>query len=147
MIRKQRILAAIAVLCVCVAAAVAQSPEGTPPDTTLKRNIQAVGYQVGGGGTTIDMRGTDLAGGASGEAKVEAKSGITNIELKAKGLESPTKIGSEFLTYVVWVVSPDGRASNVGELLTDAKGEGKLKATTQLQTFALFVTAEPYFAV
>ena len=113
----------------------------------LNKSIQAVGYQVGGGDTTVDLLGTGLVRQAAGEAKVEAKKGITNIEIKATGLDSPNKLGTEILTYVVWVVSPDGRASNVGELVTDSRGEGKLKATSQLQTFSLFVTAEPYFAV
>ena len=127
------------------APAMAQSQPG-PASGTLNKSIQAVGYQVGGGGTTIDLNGTGLASG-SGEAKVEAKKGITNIEVKVTGLASPNKLGTEILTYVVWVVSPDGRASNVGELITNERGEGNLKATTQLQTFSLFVTAEPYFAV
>jgi hypothetical protein len=59
----------------------------------------------------------------------------------------PTKLGAEFLTYVLWVVSPEGRAANIGEIQLDDSGKGKLKATTPLQTFSLFVTAEPYFAV
>jgi outer membrane protein OmpA-like peptidoglycan-associated protein len=84
---------------------------------------------------------------AGGEAKIEAKTGITNIEIKATGLQSPSKLGTELLTYVAWVVSPDGRTSNVGEIVTNDRGEGKLRATTQLQTFSLFITAEPYFAV
>jgi outer membrane protein OmpA-like peptidoglycan-associated protein len=67
--------------------------------------------------------------------------------MEVKGLEPPGKLGAEILTYVAWVVSPDGRASNVGEVVANQNGEGKLKATTQLQTFSLFLTAEPYFAV
>jgi outer membrane protein OmpA-like peptidoglycan-associated protein len=111
------------------------------------KTYQAVGYQVGGGDTTVDLIGTGLISTASGEAKVQAKKGVTDIEVKAVGLSSPTKLGTEFLTYVVWAISPDGRASNIGELVTNDRGEGKLQATTQLQTFCLFVTAEPYFAV
>ena len=60
---------------------------------------------------------------------------------------SPARLGAEFLTYVLWAVSPEGRAINLGEVLFDNNGEGKLKTTTQLQSFSLFVTAEPYATV
>ncbi len=147
MIGAQRINASLALACLSAVVAFPQSQQGAPASGTLGRPVQAVGYQVGGGGTTIEMRSTGLLGQAGGEAKVEAKSGITNIEIKATGLLSPTKLGTELLTYVAWVVSPDGRTSNIGEVMTNDRGEGKLKATTQLQTFSLFITAEPYFAV
>ncbi len=113
----------------------------------VKRPIKAVGYQVGGGGTKVDLIGNELLPQASGEAEVEARKGITNIEVSVKGLAQPGKISNEFLTYVLWAVSPDGRTINLGEIQINKAGEGKLKATTQLQTFSLFVTAEPYFAV
>jgi outer membrane protein OmpA-like peptidoglycan-associated protein len=145
--RMHRITVTLAMACLAASIARPQPQQGAPASGTLNKTIQAVGYQVGGGGTTIDLRGTGLVSTAAGEAKVEAKKGITDIEVKTTGMGSPSKLGTEFLTYVVWVVSPDGRASNVGELIPDARGEGKLKATTQLQTFSLFVTAEPYFAV
>jgi outer membrane protein OmpA-like peptidoglycan-associated protein len=113
---------------------------------TVKTSIRAVGYQLG---TTskIDLKSSSLAPNAAGEATVEAKQGVTRIEAAVAGLVEPTKLGAEFLTYVVWVVSPEGRASNIGEIQLDSSGKGKLKATTPLQTFSLFVTAEPYFAV
>jgi outer membrane protein OmpA-like peptidoglycan-associated protein len=79
--------------------------------------------------------------------KVEAKPAVTNVEAKIQGLTSPTGLGAEFLTYVLWAVSPEGRAINLGEVLFDNDGKGKLKTTTQLQSFSLFVTAEPYAAV
>src|SRR5215471_11058450 len=111
-----------------------------------ERSINAIGYTVGGGGTMVDLKPAGAMPGASGEAKVEAKPGVTFVEVKIRGLNSPTELGAEFLTYVLWVVSPEGRAINLGGIPTD-KGEGKLKATTQLQSFSLFVTAEPYSAV
>ncbi len=147
MIRTHHVLAVLTLALLSAVAASPQSQKGTPTSGTLGRTVQAVGYQVGGGGTTIDLRGTGVLPQAAGEAKVEAKPGITNIEIKATGLQSPSKLGTELLTYVAWVVSPDGRTSNVGEVVTNERGEGRLKATTQLQTFSLFVTAEPYFAV
>ena len=148
MIRVQQITATLAVAFVSLSMAAAQSSQAPPAEgLVLSKPIQAIGYQVGGGGTTIDMRGTGVVARAGGEAKVEAKKGITNIEIKATGMDSPSKLGAEILTYVVWVVSPDGRASNIGELQPDNRGEAQLKVTTQLQTFSLVVTAEPYFAV
>jgi outer membrane protein OmpA-like peptidoglycan-associated protein len=84
---------------------------------------------------------------ASGEAKVEAKPGATTIELSLTGMTQPSTLGAEFLTYVLWVVTPDGRSGNIGEIILNKNGEGKLKATTPAQTFALLVTAEPYFAI
>jgi outer membrane protein OmpA-like peptidoglycan-associated protein len=84
---------------------------------------------------------------ASGEAKVQAKPATTTVEVEVQGLKPPTQIGAEFLTYVLWAVSPDGRSDNLGELIPDNSGKAKLKTTTQLQSFSLFVTAEPYSVV
>lgn len=114
---------------------------------SIIRSATAIGYQVGGGTTEVDLRATAVVPQASGEAKVEARKGITNIETKVRGMIPVSRLGTEFLTYVLWVVSPDGRASNVGEIQIKNSGEGELKATTQLQTFSLLVTAEPYFSV
>jgi outer membrane protein OmpA-like peptidoglycan-associated protein len=78
---------------------------------------------------------------------VEAKTGATYIEADVKGLTPPTRFGAEFLTYVLWAVSPEGSTFNLGEIRIDTAGEGKLKTSTQLQAFSLFVAAEPYFSV
>ena len=118
------------------------------PDSGLTgRSIKAIGYRVGGGSTTVDLKNTGLIPDANGQAKVEAKPAVTTVEAKADGLTSPAQLGAEFLTYVLWAVTPEGRAINLGEVLFDNGGRGKLKATTQLQSFSLFVTAEPYAAV
>ncbi len=108
--------------------------------------IKAVSYQLGST-SHVDLKPSELLPQASGEAQIQAKPGVTNIEVSVANLADPTKFGAEFLTYVVWVVSPEGRAANVGEIALDQSRKGKLKATTPLQTFSLFVTAEPYFAV
>jgi outer membrane protein OmpA-like peptidoglycan-associated protein len=130
------------------AAAVAWAqPADAPSEGVVTKSIKAVSYQVGGGSTTVDLMSTSLVPQAHGQAEVEAKKGITNIEVSVAGLSEPSKLGTEFLTYVIWVVSPEGRYSNVGEIQPNNSGQGKLKATTPLQTFSLFVTAEPYFAV
>jgi outer membrane protein OmpA-like peptidoglycan-associated protein len=86
---------------------------------------------------------------ANGEAKVQARAnaGLTNIEVSVKGMTPPSKLGAEYLTFVLWVVTPDGRTGNSGELLINKNGEGKLVATTPAQTFSIIITAEPYFAV
>ena len=124
-----------------------QSALSTPASDLVSKSTKAVGYQVGGGSTKVDLKGTGLMPLANGEAKVEAQKGITKITVMITGMEQATKFGTEFLTYVLWVVSPDGRTANIGELLISKLGQGKLQVTTQLQTFSLIVTAEPYFSV
>jgi outer membrane protein OmpA-like peptidoglycan-associated protein len=126
----------------------AQDQESSVPASAVtSKKIKAIGYIVGGGATKVVFNGTSIASQASGEAKVQAKTGITEIEIDVTGLPQPSTIGTEFLTYVLWAISPDGRTSNLGEIVLDKNGNGKLKVTTQLQTFAMIVTAEPYSAV
>jgi outer membrane protein OmpA-like peptidoglycan-associated protein len=127
----------------------AQTAPDVPPSSLVSRSTTAIGFTVGGGSTKVDLKGTDLAAGASGEAKVQAKAkaGLTNLEITVEGLTPPSKLGAEYLTYVLWAVTPDGRTGNAGELLINKNGEGKLNATTAAQTFSLIITAEPYFAV
>jgi outer membrane protein OmpA-like peptidoglycan-associated protein len=124
-----------------------QQQPAVPMSNVTKKSIKAIGYQVGGGSTKVIFMGTSVAPQADGEAKVEAKNGATNIELKVNGMPQPTMLGTEFLTYVLWGISPDGRTSNLGEVVVDKTGQGKLNSTTHLQTFAMIVTAEPYFSV
>ncbi len=127
----------------------AQNSASAAQDTqgVLTKSTQAVGYQVGRGSTKIDLIGTEILSAAKGQAEVEAKQGATVIKLECKDLVSPTRFGTEFLTYVLWAVSPDGRTANLGELVVNENGTGKREASTPLQMFSLIVTAEPYFAV
>jgi len=134
-------------LCFAAVAPTAQPDQDVPASTVIIKTVQAIGYQVGGGGTKVDLKSTDLMSQASGEAKVTAKSGATDVDVSIKGLLQPTTLGTEFMTYVLWAVSSEGRTSNLGQVFVNKDGEGKLSATTQMQTFSLFVTAEPYFAV
>ncbi len=122
----------------------APTPAAVP---TVSRSIRAMHYRLQGGSTRIDFRGTDLMQRGSGEAKVDGKK--TNFEIDAKfaGFEDATKFGLEYLTYVLWAVSPQGRPVNLGELTLDHHGNAEVKASTDLQTFGMIVTAEPYFAV
>src|SRR5467141_3476206 len=94
----------------------------------------------------INFQGTELMQVASGEAKVQNKGNRIEIEAKFMGLDDATKFGLEYLTYVLWAVSPQGRAVNLGEVVLKS-GAGQVKAITDMQTFGMLVTAEPYFAV
>jgi len=114
---------------------------------TVMRTIKAMHYRLQGGSTRVDFHGSDLMQRATGEAKVEGKKTNFQIEAKFEGLEDATKFGLEYLTYVLWAISPQGRPDNLGELTLDHHGNAQLKAFTDLQTFGLIVTAEPYFAV
>lgn len=135
------------IILIAASMGIATGQRGASPTGSISKSTTAIGYQVGGGSTRVDLKPTDAMPQASGEAKVEARTGVTTIEAKVKGMSPASKLGTELLTYVLWVVSPDGRTSNVGELQIKDNGEGQLKATTQLQTFSLLVTAEPYFSV
>jgi outer membrane protein OmpA-like peptidoglycan-associated protein len=104
-------------------------------------------YRLQGGQTKVDFHGTDLLQGSQGEAKVEGKKTNFEVDAKFQGMEDATKFGLEYLTYVLWVVSPQGRPVNLGELSLDKSGSAHVKAFTDLQTFGMIVTAEPYFAV
>jgi len=136
----------LVVLCVGAANLGAQST-GQGSGTGEIRGPTAVSYVVNDGKTKIDLQGTGVIPEAKGEAKVEAKEGATFVEAKVEHLVQPGEIDKAFLTYVLWAVSPDGRSTNLGEILIDKKGKGELKATTQMQTFSLFVTSEPYHSV
>jgi outer membrane protein OmpA-like peptidoglycan-associated protein len=133
-------------LCAGLVSAQMQEPE-TPAADTISRTIKAVGYIVGGGATKVIFVPTSAISQGNGEAKVEVKKGPTNIELKVQNMPQATTLGAEFLTYVLWAITPDGHSINLGEVPIDKSGEGQLTATTQLQTFAMIVTAEPYYGV
>jgi outer membrane protein OmpA-like peptidoglycan-associated protein len=114
--------------------------------TVTERTAKAINYQHRSGATKIDFRGNDLLPGARGEAKVESKQGYIEIEVEFDGLQPATKQGSEYLTYVLWAITPEGRTANLGEVLLNGT-KSKLDVTTELQVFALVVTAEPYYSV
>ena len=147
MLSKIRPIVTGLVLCLAPGTVGAQSSQDVPESNLVTRSVKAIGYKVGGGSTKIVLNGTSIMPEASGEAKVEAKAGATSIEVSIKNVGSPSKFGTQFLTYVLWVVTPDGRTGNTGEILLNKDGEGKLRVTTPAQTFCLMVTAEPYFAV
>ena len=116
------------------------------PAATVSRTTKAVNFRRAGGASKLDFQGTELMQTALGEAKVENKGNRTEIDAKFENLEEATKFGLEYLTYVLWAVSPQGRAVNLGEVSLN-HGSGHVKAISEMQTFGMIVTAEPYFAV
>lgn len=115
--------------------------------TVVERGVDAVNYQYRSAPTKIDFRGTVLLSTAKGQAVVESRQGRTEIDAKFENLTAPSRFGPGYLTYVLWAISPEGAAHNLGEIITDASDRAKLRATTDLQAFGLIVTAEPYASV
>src|SRR5689334_7960987 len=114
--------------------------------TVVQRTTKAINYRHHSGSTKIDFQGTPLLPEARGEAKVESKQGYIEIEVEFDDLQGATRFGPEYLTYVMWAITPEGRATNLGEVILNG-AKSKLNVTTELQAFGLIVTAEPYFAV
>ena len=116
-----------------------------PPAPSVERTIAVVSY---GGGTVpkADLKGTDLAPDAAGSASISAKQGSVRVSVSVRNLPEASSFGPQYLTYVVWAVTSEGKPRNLGEIALK-KGKGKLDATTPIQAFGLAVTAEPYFAV
>ncbi len=111
----------------------------------VERTTTAVDYRHRAGSMPIEFRGTPLLPDAKGEAKVESKQGYIEIDAKFDKLQSATRFGSEYVTYVLWAITPEGRPANLGEVILNGDNS-KLDVTTDLQVFGLIVTAEPYFA-
>ncbi len=114
--------------------------------TVVQGSAKAINYRNLKHSTEIDMLGTVLVANASGEANVKSEDGGIQITAKFKNLPPASSFGGEFLTYVLWGISPEGSATNLGEVILE-HGKGKVKVTEKLQSFGLVVTAEPYFAV
>jgi outer membrane protein OmpA-like peptidoglycan-associated protein len=131
------------------------SQQVPPPDSTqplyrvtvVDRDIEAVNYQYRSGPTGIGFTGTVLLTTASGDATVESQRGHTAIDAHFNGLAAPTRFGREYLTYVLWAISPDGAPHNLGEIVPGSSNKAKLSVTTDMQAFGMIVTAEPYSSV
>src|SRR3984957_17969478 len=115
--------------------------------TVSERTTKAVNYRHRGGSTEVDFRGTELMPEVGGHAKVEGKGGRLSINAEFTHLEPVRSFGGQFLTYVLWAITPEGRALNLGEVLPGENGKDKLDVTTDLQAFGMIVTAEPYYSV
>jgi outer membrane protein OmpA-like peptidoglycan-associated protein len=138
----------------CLAASLAgqtttPAPQSSGPaaqSASVHRTTKAVNYRLRNDAVKIDFHGTELMQNASGEAKVTGKKSSVEIDAKFDNLDDPTKFGLEYLSLVLWAISPEGRAVNLGELVVD-HNSSHVKAITDMQTFGMIVTAEPYFAV
>ena len=144
---------AVCVFVLCALPAIGQDGNPTKPPapiykvTVVERTTKAINYRYRSGPTEIDFRGTVLLPQGKGSATVESKQGRTEIDARFEKLTAPGRFGREYLTYVLWALTPDGRPHNLGEIVADSSDKGSLHATTDLQAFALIVTAEPYSAV
>src|SRR5258706_223599 len=115
--------------------------------TVVGHTTPAINYRPRKGDTKVDFRGTPMLPFAMGEAEVSGKKGYIDIEAKFDKLSAPTQFGPEYLTYVIWAITPEGRSTNLGEVQIVNDDEAKVHVTTELQAFGMIVTAEPYFAV
>jgi outer membrane protein OmpA-like peptidoglycan-associated protein len=116
----------------------------------VEHTIAAVNYLHRGGSTRIDFNGTPIMTMGKGSAKVESERGVIKISAEFKNMAPPSSFGPEYLTYVLWAISPDGRPVNLGELTLNGYGMGsdsKIDTTSDIQTFGMIVTAEPYYSV
>jgi outer membrane protein OmpA-like peptidoglycan-associated protein len=114
--------------------------------TVVGRTISAVNYRPRSGETQVDFRGTQLMPDGEGHATIEGKDGYMTVDAHFDNLKPPSSFGREYLTYVLWAITPEGRATNLGEVQFDGD-DANIEVTTELQAFALVLTAEPYFAV
>jgi len=113
----------------------------------VARTTPAINYHHRQGTTYVDLRGTALMPEAKGKIKVDSNTGATKMHLDVEKLAPALTFGPEYLTYVAWAITPEGNAKNIGELVRKGNGSSGLDATTDLQTFGVIVTAEPYWAV
>lgn len=144
------------IFCSAVPAAFGQQPPAVHvPDSgmptfrvdVVSRSIKVVNFHHRKGSTELDLRGTSLAPRAIGSIKIDSRQGATKVEANLDKLIPPQSQGTEYLTYVLWAITPEGRPENLGELVLGNGDSAKLQAATELQSFGLIVTAEPYFAV
>ncbi len=80
--------------------------------SVVSRTTKAVNYRHRGGSTTVDMKGTDLMPEVTGKAKVDSKAGRLQVNVDLSRLGPPSKVGPQYLTYVLWAITPEGRANN-----------------------------------
>src|SRR5213592_2641612 len=148
----------LGLMCIMLAASFAVAQQDTPAvepmDQTpvfrvkvVSRSTKAVNYRHRGGSTMVDFKGTSLMPEASGKGKVDSKAGRLEISADFAHLAPANKFGAQYLTYVLWAVTPEGRSVNLGEVIPNNEGKFGLEVTTDLQAFGMVVTAEPYFSV
>src|SRR6266403_2090913 len=148
--------ASIAVLGMCIAPAMAQNQNNRVESmdkmpiyrvNVVARTTKAINYRHRSGSTKVDFQGTALMPRAAGDARVDSKQGYLEVDAHFKNMQPASTYGPEYLTYVLWAITPEGRPKNLGEVVLDGTYKSKLDVTTELQAFGLIVTAEPYYAV
>src|SRR5580704_2613064 len=151
--KKAIVILSIACLFRVASASAQQQPASAqPPDqsiyhvTMVGKTVTSISYQHRSGSTMVDFRGTPLMPLAKGDAKVDSRQGSIVVSASFRDLQPAEMFGKEYLTYVLWAITPEGKPNNLGEVLLDGT-KSKLTATTNLQSFGMIVTAEPYFAV
>jgi len=150
MLPRTAIYISFVIVCTCLFATPGGAQTRSVPIykvTVIGRTVSAVNYQYRSGPTQIDFRGTVLLPSAKGEATVESKAGRTEIDAHFEHLAPAQQFGAEYLTYVLWAITPEGHAKNLGEVLANGSDKGHTRVTSDLQAFGLIVTAEPYAAV
>ena len=148
-----RLLALLGLMLMAASVAAQDSTQVEPMDQmpvfrvkVMARTTKAINYRHRGGSTKVDFKGTTLMPEIKGKAKVDSKEGRLQINADFENIGPASKFGAQYLTYVLWAITPEGRSVNLGELLPD-NGNSKIEVTTDLQAFGMIVTAEPYFAV
>jgi outer membrane protein OmpA-like peptidoglycan-associated protein len=98
--------------------------------------------------TMVDLKGTALMPVSTGVAKVQSNTGATKMTVDLHKMSVPSSFGPEYLTFVLWAVTPEGRANNLGEVVLNGTADHRsIDVATELQAFGLIVTAEPYWGV
>lgn len=115
--------------------------------SVIQRSTQAVDYRDRGGTTQVDFKGTSIMPKVDGKGKVTGHTGRLAVDASFHHLEPARSFGPEYLTYVLWAITPEGRATNLGEVVPNGDGDVAVQVTSGLQEFGMIVTAEPYFAV
>lgn len=139
MIRRIAVLAALVTL--CAGAALAQQSSGG--DT--KRKTIAITYPTKGK-VEVKLTGTTRTPKANATAEVQRLRGLTQVEIELDDMVPAYLLGADYTTYILWAVTPEGQVENMGEFRLNGS-RSKLRATTRFDTFSMFITAEPHFAV
>jgi len=157
---KQTVVACFVVVAACVGL-VARLPaqgNGTAPNPRSKIQepvhqngasirVPLVNYHALGGAAKTEFEPTALMLNTKGLAQVAiTKEGSVSVKAQFNGLTGPTKFGNEYLTYILWGITPKGQPLKIGELSVTGDA-ARLVASTVLRTFGMLVTAEPYYAV
>jgi hypothetical protein len=109
--------------------------------------VPLVNYFALGGSAKTEFEPTAVTLNAKGLAEVAiTKEGSVSVKAQFSGLNSPTQFGNEFLTYILWGITPKGQPLKIGELIVSG-GSARLVARTVLRTFGMLITAEPYAVV